>query len=483
MTSRDWRIASLLFLLISSAYFATGAGITSSNDGSHYALVRAIVDKHSFEISDYLEYTEQQDYAFLGDQKFSDRPPGTAFVTAPFYAASAFLPPPLTKLASKHDADNPRLIYVLIVPVLTASLAAVALFWLLRAHFNLSEGVSVLTTLAFAFGTMTWKYGSLLYSHATSGILVILIIVILLKHFRDAADSPSAKFDFWLGVLLGTTVLMDYTNIVFLGFVGIWYLWQLKTWPQRVKSALLLALGGLIPGAILMGYNTLNFGGPFELSTFHVDTTRWPQNTSFLHDFATPIWVGLPAMLFWGSDNQGFFWLAPISLLGLLGLVPLWRKSRHDSFLIVGSFMAMLLLFSTSTTFNPATNDGRYLAPFLGLWFVVVAFGIQYAQDRFGAVAPPLTYGLFFLSLYNQILHIAYAWGHDLSPSVMQPWAMAPDNVIALWKAVLPNVGNVPLWWGILLVAWFPILALYRTLFRGQAATPVQPASQPQPGD
>jgi len=488
MSARDWRIASVLFVLISSVYFATVAGITSSNDGSHYALVRAMVDKHSFEISEYLDYTEHQDYAFKGDLKFSDRPPGTALLAAPMYAASAFLPKPWVSIPSKHDPDNPRLIYVLVIPVLAASLTAIILFYLLRIHFGLSEGVSVLTTLAFAFGTMTWKYGSLLYSHATSGILVLLIIVILLKHFRGSPDSPSAKFDFWLGVLLGATVLMDYTNIVFLGFVGLWYLWQLKSWAQRGKSFGLLVLGGLIPGAVLMGYNTLNFGGPLELSTFHVDTTRWPQNASFFHDFATPIWVGLPALLFWGADNQGLFWLAPISIMGLFGLRAFWRRSRRDFWLVVGGFVVMLLLFSTSTTFNPATNDGRYLTPFLGLWFVAVGFGtgevleVLNTETRLAQhsntirIASLPVYGLFFLSLYNQILHIAYSWGHDLSPAVMRPWAAAPENIVALWKAVLPNVWNVPLWWGMLIVAWFPMHWVY-TNFNRKWARVAQPVT------
>ena len=181
MDNKDWRTAAVLFALISSVYFATVAGITSSNDGSHYALVRALVDKRSFEISEYLEYTENQDYALRGDLRFSDRPPGTALLAAPIYAASAFLPGPLVPIHSKHDPDNPRLIYAVLLPVIAASTTAIILFWILRAHFGLSQGVSVITTLAFAFGTMQWKYGSLLYSHATSGLMVMGAVALVLR--------------------------------------------------------------------------------------------------------------------------------------------------------------------------------------------------------------------------------------------------------------------------------------------------------------
>jgi len=492
MSERDWRTAALLFVIISSVYFATVAGITSSNDGSHYALVRALVDKRSFEISEYLDVTENQDYALNGDLRFSDRPPGTAILSAPVYALSAFLPKPLVTLHSKHDPDNPRVVYAIVIPVTAASTMAIILFWILRAHFGMAEWTSVWSALAFAFGTMTWKYGSLLYSHAASGLAVMAAVALMLKWSgsrhaeaqsgeasRSTGERPFAPSglrvtvsrDFWLGLLLGVSVLMEYTNIVFGVVAGVYWVVGLfgglvvrgERRGVAVQRVFWFVIGGLIPAALLMWYNTVNFGGPLQLSTFHADTTRWPQNASLFADFATPIWVGLPAMLFYGYDNQGLFWLAPVSLLGLAGLRGLWQRSRREFALIIGVFAAMLLLFSTSTTFNPYTNDGRYLTPFLGLWFVAVGFGIETvgADLRVGPGAhtgSPLrvaiVYGLLFLSIRNQIMHIAFSWGHDLNLATLRPWAAAPENIAAVWNAVLPNALNLPLWWGLVVVGW-----------------------------
>jgi hypothetical protein len=447
--NRDWRTAAVLFIVISSVYYATVAGITSSNDGSHYALVRALVDKRSFEISEYLDFTEHQDYSLNGGLRFSDRPPGTALMAAPLDAASVFLPPPITPVHSKHDFGNPHLAYTLMLPVAAAAATAIILFWILRAHFGLSSTVSVLTTLAFAFGTINWKYGSTLYSHATSGLIIMLVIAFML-HWQT--ETSKARH-FMLGLLLGFSVLTDYTNLIFVAAAGVYWLFIHLTTTPRQWGSLLLVVGGLIPGAFLMWYNTVNFGGPFELSTFNVDLTIWPQNESFFHDFATPIWVGLPAMLFYAYDNQGLFWLAPISLLGLLGLAPLWRKSRREFFVCVGLFTGMLLLFSTSTTFNPYTNDGRYITPFLGLWFVAVGFGVTKLTEVDSPLRQSVLYGLLFLSVLNQIMHIAFSWGHDLDPAALRPWAAAPENILAVLQAVFPNVLNLPIWWGILVVA------------------------------
>ncbi len=459
MNQRDTRVAAFLFILISSLYFATVAGITSSNDGSHYALVRAIVDKRSFEISEYLSFTENQDYAFHGDRKFSDRPPGTALLAAPIYALAVFLPKPFVMIPSKHDAENPRLIYALVMPVLAASATALILFWILKGYLGLSLWATVVTTLAFAFGTMTWKYGSLLYSHAASGLAVMGTVALLLRWSNKEVDWRAHSS---LGFLVGSSVLMEYTNIVFVVLVSLYWIYRTR---KQGKVLLAFVSGGLIPAAFLMAYNTLNFGGPLELSTFNVDTSRWPQNTSFFHDFATPIWVGLPAMLFWGNDNQGLFWLAPVSLIGLVGL----RGWRRELGLIAGLFVAMLLLFSTSTTFNPYTNDGRYITPFLGLWFVLVGFSISRMQlvsssSWLSFISPLFLYGLFFISLNNQIMHIAFSWGHDLDLAALRPWSVAPENIAVLWQAVLPNAANLPLWWGLLAVGWLPARYCYRAL-------------------
>lgn len=472
MDDKDRRTAAVLFVIISSVYFATIAGITSSNDGSHYALVRALVDKRSFEISEYLEFTENQDYALRGDLRFSDRPPGTALLAAPIYAVSAILPGPIAPIHSKHDPDNPRLMYAVLLPVIAAGTTAIILFWILRAHFGLSQWASVITTLAFAFGTMQWKYGSLLYSHATSGLMVIGAAALMVKSSNDFSRSSAtevattvAAMNFSIGFLLGASVLMEYTNILFAALAALFWLWQTfsasprvagVTARKRLAQLSFFVMGALIPALFLIWYNAVNFGSPFALSTFHADTTRWPQNQSFLTDFATPIWVGLPAMLFYGQGNQGLFWLAPVSLLGLMGLKDFWGRSRRQFVFVIGTFVAMLLLFSASTTFNPYTNDGRYITPFLGLWFVAVGFGVggSNGSRELSGLRAAIIYGLLLLSTRNQIMHIAFSWGHDLDVTALRPLSAAPENIAALWQAVFPNAINLPLWWGMVGIGW-----------------------------
>lgn len=462
LTSSDPGIALLLFLLTSSVYFATITGITSSNDGSHYALVRAVVERGGFEISPYLSLTENQDYAFNGDRRFSHNPPGTALMAAPLYALSYVGPLPVHRLPSKHDPDNPHMIYAIATVALAAG-GSIALFFLsLRRHFELSRAAVLLAGLGLAFGTTTWKYGSVLFSHAPAALSIWLALYLIL-------DSEKKGKLLWprslmLGLALGFAPLIEYTNVLFVGMALI-YLALVFAYPlframassdERASwmAGLVALIAGIsIPLGFLMLYNTLNFGGPFELSGHHVDPARWPQAMTLQTQFSTPITVGLPAMLFYDGNNQGLFLLSPIALPGVLGLLPLFRSSRRRFALLLGAFVVFLILLSAYWAFNPLTDDSRYLTPYLGLWFVPVAFWI----DRFytgkstdllsTTTLSLLLYGLLFLSIRNQLVHIAFSWNYDLDLASLRPMATPLDNIAVLFGTVFRNAANLPILW------------------------------------
>jgi hypothetical protein len=145
-----------------------------------------------------------------------------------------------------------------------------------------------------------------------------------------------------------------------------------------------------------------------------------------------------------------------------LGLLHLYRHSRRHFVLVVGTFVALLLLFSKSTTFNPYTNDGRYLTPFLGLWFIPFAFWIDRRFES--AILSPqplrrlavslLLYGLFFFSVRNVLMHIAFSWNYDLDPAQLRPMSIPPTSIWLILRTVFPNTPNLPILWGVEIVAF-----------------------------
>lgn len=478
VTTQDKFAAAALFILCCSVYFATLSGITSSNDGSHYALVRALSTTR-FEISPYLSFTENQDYAFrdtpTGRLYFSDRPPGTALMAAPLYLLGQVLPAP-QPLPSKHDAPNARLMYAVMLSPLSMAGAAAALFLLLRRYFGRSLRAALLASLAFGLGTVAWRYGAVLYSHAASALIIMLALLLALDLASRPFDQPGAYAA--LGFLLGWAPVVEYTNFVFSAALGLFvmaHVWQ----NQRPlwRAGAWLALGIALPLGLLAAYNTLNFGGPLELSRFHVDTTLWPENTDVASTFATPIIYGLQGMLWQveGNANRGLFLLAPVTVLSLGGIPALLRLERAKGLLVLGLFAGYLLLFASSTTFNPGTNDGRYLTPFMALWFVPLAFFLDQAWAARSALLRPVLVGLFglalALSMRSQLMHIAAAWNYNLDVAALPPGEFIANTGRVL-SVVFRNAANLPLLWALLAA----VTCLVWLVMRRQAARRPSPS-------
>jgi hypothetical protein len=464
----DWVIALILFAGLSFIYFATLSGITSSNDGSHYALLRTMVENRTFTLNQFDDFAEGNDVAVTPDGRlFSDRPPGTALASVPFYLLGGLLPDaPLAQ--SRHDAANPRLAYVLLLPVF-AGAGAVVLLYALQRHLGIGRAAALSAVLFFALGTTHWKYSAVLFSHALSGLLVVSSVYLVLL-------LVDGRLDGWpwyalLGFILGFAVVVEYSNAPLVVVVGAFWLW--RTWPRAARQPLATALpwlaGGALPATFLAWYNTANFGGP--LTTSYTYAINYPWAGSFAATFSFPLLPGLRALLWRGEGggwcggpcfNQGIFLLSPVLLLALPGLVIFFRRRRAAFLLIMGLFVFYLLLFAQHHTFHGFTGDGRYLTPFLGLLTPGMGFALDWLfsprrPPLARAVAVALVFGLFFLSLGNQLLHIGASYNYTLDLAQLRPPLARPENWTVLGRAVFPNAANWP--------ALILLLAAVSTLF------------------
>jgi hypothetical protein len=454
----DRHICIALFVCLSSLYFATVSGITSSNDGSHYALTRALAEQRSFEIEDFAWYAEGNDIAVRDDRIYSDRPPGTALIASAFYAAGRLLPSPLAPLESRHDPENPRLLYVTLVPVWSGACTVVLLYLTLR-KLEVSVFGALTTSLVFALGTTHWKYSSVLLSHAASSFLVVLSVYLVVK----ATRSPSIHWltALGLGFISGYSVLVEYSNAILVVASGLYLLAHVRSLrPTRLLlHAGLFVAGGVIPAGFLAYYNTVNFGGPFTLS--YAYAVNYPWAGRFSSTFSFPLGQGLLAMLVWGKGggwcnptcyNQGLFLLSPVLLFSLPGLVSFFRRSRRECIFTTGLFLIYLVTFSKHHTFHGFTSDGRYLVPFLGLWCIPIGFFLDQLLRRItGSVSQTLAhlafYGLLFLSLRSIFMHIGFSYNYHLDLAQLTPVIASPTNWSYLSSQVFRNTGNLPILW------------------------------------
>lgn len=452
----------LLFVGLSSIYFATLSGITSSNGGSHYALLRTIVDNQTFALENFDDYAEGNDIAIVNDELYSDRPPGNAVTAVPFYLLAGSLPDPITPLPSRHDADNPRLMWLLLLPVLAGTGTALLVYTLLR-RCRVSLPAAFLATVFFALGTVHWKYSTVFFSHALSSLLVLGSVTLALW----LGKRPSRHWGWFalLGFLLGWSVVVEYSNGLLVIVVALFVLLARRKDPmtQLLRQMGALVLAGLVAAAFLAYYNNTNFGSPFTLS--YAFATNYPWAAEFGSTFSYPLGAGLRALLWWGEadgwcggvcTNQGIFLLSPVLLLALPGL---WRYGRgypREFALTMSLFLIYTLLFAQHRTLHGFTHDSRYLLPYLGLLALPLGFTLDWVlawkRPLLYTVALLLLFGLFYLSLRNVALHIATSFNYTLDLTQFQPQLASPQNWQLLIAALFPNRGNLPLWWGLVAI-------------------------------
>ncbi len=467
---RDRILSVILFIVVSSVYYATSAGLTSSNDGSHYALLRAMVDEGRFEIATYAHFAEGNDLAVHDEVIYSDRPPGTALLAVPFYVVGGVLPRPFIDLPTRHDEGNPRLAYLVMLPALAGAGAVLILYRLLRSY-DLSHFASLTTALAFAFATTTWKYGGVIFSHAASALLVMGGLGLALMVVRAGRLRPTVAG--LLGLILGLSVVVEYSNAVLVAIIGLYLLVTLRrtlvSAPRWWFALLALGVGGLLPVAYLMVYNSVNFGGPFTTSYRYA--INYPWSATFATTFDVPLGQGLPAMLWYGHDargeeNQGLFLLMPVTIIGLAGVWVYVKQHGREATLVLGTFVLYLLLFAKHHTFSGFTADGRYLVPFLGLWFVPVGFALEWLHGCRNAALKAallfLVYGLVFLSVRNVMAHIAFSYNYHLDPGLVARRAATPENWAYILRSIFVNRQNVPLLWLVEVIGLAVIVGLGR---------------------
>ncbi len=458
----DWLLSLALFIALSFIYFATVSGITSSNDGSHYALLRTLVENRAFTLNQFDDFAEGNDVAITPDGRlFSDRPPGTALAAIPFYLLGGPLPDapapfPSPANPSRHDPDNPRLPYVLLLPVFAGAGTVALLFALLR-RLGVGRAAALAAVLFFALGTTHWKYSTVLFSHALSGFLIVsaVSLTLWLAESRRGGGWAYAL----LGFILGCAVLVEYSNVPLVIAAGLYWLWRVR--PRSVGQLLMAAgpwlVGGLLPAAFLAWYNTVNFGSPWTLS--YAYALNYPWAGEFASTFSFPLLPGLRALLWQGEGggwcggpclNEGIFRLSPVLLLALPGAVIFFRRNRPAGALILGLFLFYLLLFATHHTSHGFTGDGRYLTPFLGLLVAPLGFALDwlFAPRRPAAIKTilgVLILGLFLLSFGRQMLHIGASYNYTLDLAQLVPPAGRPGNWGVIARAVFLNAANWPL--------------------------------------
>ncbi len=310
-------------------------------------------------------------------------------------------------------------------PAAAGAITAV-LFFLVALHLGASRRVALASTLLLAFGTPLWVYARSPYSEV-SQIAAFTGLLLYLLRLAEAPEGTAAKraalgLGLWAGLLVNTKVI--YVTAFPGALVFLLWRWRVAFDPRaRARAVAHLAWAALAfapLGALLLGYNAIRFGSPFD--------NGYASGT-----FTAPFYAGLWGMI--ASPGKSILLYAPPLLLTLLALPRAFRERPGLLAAILVTALPPLAISGARTCWSGDYAWGpRYLVfavPALLAPGVLALDRLEHLGGRLrqrAAVAAVAALGVVALGV--QLLGNAFYWDHfiRITRAVTVQWLGAPQK-------------------------------------------------------
>jgi hypothetical protein len=316
-----------------------------ANGNSRLDLAFAIVQQGHLTIDSFYntEGTRTIDVAVVNGHYYSDKAIGTSILALIFYTPLYLL----MKLIG-HQLSLMHIKYILTVFVVAIPSAfAGSLVYVLCETLSGSRLRAYLATLAVALGTMALPFSAIFFGHQLAAALLFIAFFLIfnLKLKPELRQKPA--YLFLIGFMLGFAFLTEYTTAVIVFALAIYYCYLLReklSWRWVRSTILPPVLGGAIPIAILMIYNTLAFGNPFTIGYERLGNQFQEGMSQGFMGIGWPRLETLFYLTFHPAD--GIFWQSPVLLMAVVGFIFLWRDKRYrlEGIIVLIAFFSLLLI-------------------------------------------------------------------------------------------------------------------------------------------
>jgi len=353
-------IVWVLCIVVLHAWFFQGGGW---NQNARFDTVRAIVERGSFEITDFAHNTG--DVVEHDGRLYANKPPGQALIAAPVYFALH-----LIERAIGWSPDDPLVVntnaYLLtwFTSGLPAS-AVVVLLALVYRRRGASLREALLIASAFATGSLLLPYAGMLMAHNLTAFLLFAAWVSV------AVPTPSLRATALAGALLGLAILTELLAVAAGAILVAYVLWGSS---DRRRAAVVL-VGPIVGIVCLLLYNQVCFGDALTTG-YTMSSSRFASEGMLFGIFDWPE----PARLYWLTFHpfRGLLYCCPIFLIpAFAALGGGWRTVANPEAIALGAIVGVFVLFNLS--FNGWTGGWgvgpRYLIPALPFLFVPALAG------------------------------------------------------------------------------------------------------------
>ncbi|MCP4199923.1 MAG: hypothetical protein GY762_22495 [Proteobacteria bacterium] len=455
--------ALVLGLLTSSWMFGE---VTVPNERSRVYLSVALVDDGTLSIDEPLRrFGRIIDIAQHDGRHYTDKAPGASLLGAGIYYIARLF-------SFSADWTITELVNLmrnfLMIPI---GLVGFLLLRRFLARQKIGPVAVDIISLGWILGTPAFHYSTAFYGHQIVAVALLASITLIEDAKRSAPKTWAGPLRLaGAGAAAGLAGLTEYQAaipcVLLLVYVSIGNV-RRPTWIAA------FVIGAMPFLAVLLAYNWISFGGPFQISYHHLILPGMQSK----HDFGIagvtyPKSQAVLGGLF--SLHRGLIPTSPIFLLTLPGLITMWKKGNRLLTALVGVTLlySLMFVFSAQVWHGSWSFGLRLFVPAMTL----AAIPAAYAADRFNSYAAlgGLARGLVLAGvLYNQCVHLVIS---ELPETVKNPII---DIVLpALKEGILsPNlvgrftgrsdIGNLSLSIGLVSIAVLVIVGRGLTGYRG----------------
>lgn len=359
----------------------------SANELTRWATAASLIEKGSFEIT----WTEDLigknvDTAKINDKIYSNKAPGTAVLSAPFYAITRFF-------IGAPDASNIRISWFVMRFFISTIPLFLLAFWLYKRDIDEFS----LATLLFA--TPLFIYSLLFFSH-------IFVAVTIYFAFRLLYDERFTRLRSSLvaGLLCGLAVICEFPAIFPVTVFGIGLFFTDKR--ERNVRIFFFVLGGLPFLIALMIYNYALFGSPFSMSYAYESFPEWAEVAGQgVFGISFPTITNIYLLLF--SPSRGLFFFSPILIFSIITLfTSRERRNLRHRVKFAAIFVSVLLLCGHGAAHGGWAFGARYLVFVMPLMLDSFFDGEIY---EFSNIWQGFLFGISFLFCVIPILTFPFA--------------------------------------------------------------------------
>jgi hypothetical protein len=360
------RLALAAILLVGLAY-ATIIQDFSWNQTSHYDLIRSL-DKDRTNIDSYQENTG--DKVFYKGHFYSARAPGLALFALPFYDTLNLVDAGKVARSSEALRGEDEMIYLIglwgnVLP----GLLLLLLVWRTAERFE--PGFGVAAAVALGLGTLVLPLSTLLFSHVFTALLGFAAFVLMM---RERDGPPSAMLLGLAGLAMGYAVASEYPLFFVALVLGLYLLSRRDALDPRgvITRAGAYIAGGLVGIVPLLLYNHYAFH-----SWTHLAYSDVPRQQHGFFGIDMPSLKVLATLLF---DSRGLFTLSPVLLMGVVGLVMLYKRGWRAEALTFGGICLCYVGYNSGyyLPFGGGFMGPRFLTTMLP--FLAVPLGIVFKR-------------------------------------------------------------------------------------------------------